>query len=133
MIQQFKSRQFLAFLITGGFAAVVNFTSRILYNLWVDFSVAVILAYITGMITAFILAKVFVFKQSQQSIHKAVAFFILVNIFAVLQTWLISMFLAYYLLPKLGVILFKAEIAHAIGVVAPVFTSYLGHKYWSFR
>ena len=133
MIQQFMSRQFLMFLLTGGAAAAINFGSRIVYSLWFDFSSAVILAYITGMITAFVLAKLFVFKQSQQSVHRSALFFVLVNIVAVLQTWAISMGLAYYLLPSLGVTRFVHEIAHAAGVAVPVFTSYLGHKRWSFR
>lgn len=133
MIKLFMTRQFLVFLLTGGTAAVINFCSRIVYNLWMDFSSAVILAYITGMITAFILAKLFVFKESQQSVHHSAVFFVLVNLVAILQTWAISMGLAYYLLPSLGVTLFVQEIAHAVGVAVPVFTSYLGHKHWSFR
>jgi len=28
---------------------------------------------------------------------------------------------------------FIPEIAHAVGVAVPVFTSYLGHKHWSFK
>ena len=133
MMHQFLSQQFLLFLLTGGTAAAVNFGSRILYNVWLDFSSAVILAYITGMITAFILAKLFVFKDSRQSVRRSAAYFVLVNVIAVLQTWTISMGLAYYLLPSLGVTLFAREIAHAIGVAVPVFTSYIGHKRWSFR
>ena len=133
MIRHFMSRQFLVFLLTGGLAAAVNFGSRILYNQWCDFSTAVILAYLTGMVTAFVLARLFVFKQSSQSIHRSVLYFTLVNLVAVIQTWLISMGLALYLLPMLGVTHFSREIAHAIGVAAPVFTSYLGHKRWSFR
>lgn len=133
MIQQFMSKQFLTFLLTGGTAAAVNFGSRVIYNLWMSFSTAVILAYITGMITAFILSKLFVFSDSQQSVHKSAMFFVLVNLVAVLQTFLISMGLAYYVLPKLGVTTLVPEIAHAVGVVVPVFTSYLGHKRWSFR
>lgn len=132
-MQQFLSRQFFVFLLTGGTAAAVNFGSRILYNFWVDFSTAIILAYITGMITAFVLAKLFVFKESRQAIHHSAFFFILVNLVAVLQTWLISMGLALYLLPSLGITRFVNEIAHAIGVAVPVFTSYIGHKRWSFR
>ena len=85
------------------------------------------------MITAFVLAKVFVFKDSQQSIRLSAIFFILINLVAVLQTWMISMGLAYYLLPSMGVNLFVKEIAHAVGVIVPVFTSYIGHKRWSFR
>lgn len=133
MIQTFLSRQFLTFLLTGGTAAIVNFGSRILYSLVLDFSSAVILAYITGMVTAFILAKIFVFKDSQQSLHTSAVFFILVNLLAILQTWGISMGIAYSLLPRMGVTSFVPEIAHAIGVVVPVFSSYIGHKRWSFR
>jgi len=133
MIGSFMSRQFVVFLVTGGTAAAVNFGSRIVYNQWLPFSSAVILAYLTGMVTAFVLAKMFVFKESTQSTQRAVLFFTLVNVVAVLQTWLISMGLAFYLLPALGVTQFVKEIAHAVGVVVPVFTSYLGHKRWSFK
>lgn len=133
MIRQFYSRQFLGFLLTGGFAAAVNFGSRIVYNQWMGFSAAVILAYLTGMVTAFVLARLFVFTDSQQSLHRSGVFFALVNVVAVAQTWVISVCLAYYLLPWLGVMAYTKEIAHAIGVAVPVFTSYLGHKRWSFR
>lgn len=36
-------------------------------------------------------------------------------------------------LPSTGVTRFSPEIAHAAGISFPVFTSYLGHKHWSFR
>jgi putative flippase GtrA len=133
VIRQFMSRQFLVFLLTGGLAAAVNFGSRIVYNQWVEFSIAVILAYITGMITAFLLARAFVFTDGSQSVQRSATFFVLVNAIAVLQTWAISMLLAYYVLHWVGIIRFVPEIAHAVGVVVPVFTSYLGHKRWSFR
>ena len=132
MIGHFLSRQFLGFVLTGGIAAAVNFGSRILYNRWMDFSPAVVLAYLTGMVTAFILARMFVFTKSRQSLQRSASFFVLVNLIAVAQTWLISMGLAFYLLPKLGVGQYVLEIAHAVGVAVPVFTSYLGHKRWSF-
>ena len=133
MIRHFMSRQFMAFLITGGLAAAVNFGSRIVYNQWVGFSSAVVLAYLTGMVTAFVLARLFVFTDSEQSVQRSALWFMLVNLIAVLQTWAISMLLAYYVLPMMGVTRFVAEIAHAVGVVVPVFTSYLGHKHWSFK
>ena len=133
MIRHFMSRQFMAFLITGGLAAAVNFGSRIVYNQWVGFSAAVVLAYLTGMVTAFVLARLFVFTDSEQSMQRSALWFMLVNLIAVLQTWAISMLLAYYVLPMMGVTRFVAEIAHAVGVVVPVFTSYLGHKHWSFK
>lgn len=129
----FASRQFLVFLLTGGFAAAVNFGSRILYNRAMPFSSAVICAYITGMITAFVLAKLFVFKESTQATHHAAGWFILVNLVAVAQTWAISMLLLNWVLPWMGVTAYAREIAHGVGVVVPVFTSYLGHKHFSFR
>jgi putative flippase GtrA len=133
VIRQFLSKQFFIFLITGVTAAAVNFGSRIFYNQWLDFSTAVIVAYLTGMVTAFFLAKIFVFKASQQSMQRSAFFFILVNLVAVAQTWGISMVLAYYLLPALSINLFVPEIAHAAGVAVPVFTSYIGHKRFSFK
>lgn len=133
MKETMVSRQFLAFLLTGGTAAAVNFCSRLLYSLWFSFSTAVILAYITGMITAFVLAKLFVFTESSQSTHRSAFFFILVNLVAVAQTWVISLGLAHYVFPAIGITLFADEIAHAIGIIVPVFTSYLGHKRWSFK
>lgn len=133
MIHHFMSRQFLIFVITGGLAAAVNFSSRIFYNQWTDFSSAVVLAYLTGMMTAFMLARLFVFTDSEQSIRRSAFWFVMVNLIAVLQTWAISMLLAFYLLPMMGVARFVPEIAHAVGVVVPVFTSYLGHKHWSFK
>lgn len=133
MISQFKSKQFLAFLFTGGIAATVNFFSRILYSQWVDFSTAIIFAYITGMITAFILAKLFVFTESKQALHHSIMYFVLINLVAVAQTWLISMGLFYYVMPMVGITQYSQDLAHAAGVVFPVFTSYLGHKHLSFR
>lgn len=133
MIGAFRSRQFLVFLLTGGIAAAVNFGSRILYNQWMGFSAAIVLAYITGMVTAFVLARLFVFRNSQRALHQSALYFVLVNGVAVLQTWAISLLLADWLLPALGVHQYVHELAHAAGVVVPVFTSYLGHKHLSFK
>jgi len=133
MIDAFASKQFVGFLLTGGTAAAVNFGSRILLNRWMDYSAAIIVAYLIGMATAFVLARLFVFKQSTQALHRSAGFFVLINVFAIFQTWLVSIILARHLLPALGVNRFAPEIAHAIGVMVPVFSSYLGHKRWSFR
>ena len=131
--RQYLSRQFLVFLITGGLAALVNFFSRMVYNQWMSFSSAVIVAYLTGMVTAYILARRFVFRGTRQTLGRSVFFFILVNMLAILQTWAVSMGMLLHILPALGQPPWSAEIAHATGIVVPVFTSYLGHKYGSFR
>jgi putative flippase GtrA len=133
VIRAFGSRQFATFVLTGGIAALVNFGSRIVYQQWMSFSVAIVLAYLTGMVTAFVLAKAFVFTHETHSVRRSALIFTAVNVAAIAQTWLVSMGLAYYVLPWLGVTRFVPEIAHAVGIIVPVFTSYLGHKYWTFR
>jgi putative flippase GtrA len=132
-MRNFASREFLLFLGTGGVAAAVNFGSRFLYNRFMGFSSAVIFAYITGMITAFILAKLFVFRKTQHSTARSAFYFTLVNAIALFQTWIVSLFLADKLLPALGVHRFVDAIAHLVGITVPVFTSYIGHKRFSFK
>ncbi|MFP4147308.1 MAG: GtrA family protein [Halorhodospira sp.] len=131
-MRDFFSQQFVLFLLTGGIAAVVNFGSRILYNLFMGYSAAIVAAYITGMITAYVLARLFVFRSPQVRTVRSAAWFTLVNIAAVAQTWAVSVALAYYLLPAAGMEAFREEIAHAFGIAVPVFSSFLGHKYLSF-
>ncbi|NML30843.1 GtrA family protein [Paraburkholderia antibiotica] len=127
------SPQFLKFLLAGGVAAAVNFGSRIVFNHWMPFSAAIVVAYIAGMITAFVLTKLFVFTDSERPTWQSAVFFTLVNIVAVLQTWAVSVVLAYYVLPWLNVSWHPKEIAHFVGVVVPVFTSYIGHKKLTFK
>lgn len=133
MIPLFRDSQLLVFLVAGGVAAIANFGSRIIYSSWISFSASIILAYVTGMIVAFLLARMFVFRHGRQLIHQSIFFFILVNLAAAAQTWLISMVLVYYVLPLTSIQYYTDEIAHAVGVVVPVFTSFLGHKHLSFK
>lgn len=133
MIQTLKSKQFLSFILVGGFAAVVNFTSRFVYSEFVSFGTAVILAYITGMVTAFTLNKLFVFEKSAHSTQKELFYFTLVNLAAAIQTYFISIGLAQYAFPNFAFTFYPEAVAHAFGVVFPVFTSFFGHKYFSFR
>ena len=57
----------------------------------------------------------------------------IVNLVALLQTWGVTMALAFYLLPALGVESFVEEIAHGIGIAVPVFTSFIAHSHWTFK
>jgi putative flippase GtrA len=129
----FDPKEFGRFLFTGGLAALVNFLSRIIFNLWFDFSVSVYLAYITGMVTAFFLKKQFVFAKGSQPILHSIGFFILVNLVAFLQTLAVTMAFLHYVLPYFGIVKMTHEISHAVGILAPVITSYIGHKKFSFR
>lgn len=129
----FVSKKFLMFLLTGGFAAAVNWGSRIVYSLWLPYSAAIVVAFFTGLITGFILVKLFVFKETRHSTARSAFYFTLVNLIAIVQTWAVSMALAFYVLPRLGITWHVKEIAHLVGVCVPVFTSYVGHKHITFR
>ncbi len=129
----FDSKEFVRFLYAGGIAAIVNFLSRIIFNLWFDFSVSLYLAFILGIVTAFFLKQQFVFAKSRQPLSHSIGFFILVNIIGFLQTLAVSMALLHYVLPYLGIAKMTHEISHAIGIMVPIITSYIGHKKYSFR
>jgi putative flippase GtrA len=131
--QQHISRQFLAFLVAGGIAAAVNYGSRFLYSMYFEFSIAVLMAFLTGMFTAFILNKLFVFTASKNDTGREIIYFILVNMLGLAQTWLISIYLAEYLLtPAYGKVWGEA-ISHLAGVAFPVITSFIGHKFLTFK
>jgi len=128
-----SGRQFLLFVLTGGVAALVNVLSRIGFSLVLRFELAVLAAYAIGMVTAYILARRYVFTDSGQSVKRSFAAFALVNLVAVLQTWLVSIGLRHLLLPIIGAVALVDLVAHSFGVIVPVSTSYLGHKHVSFR
>jgi len=125
--------EFMRFILTGGFAAGVNFLSRIGFSEFVTYRFAVFYAYIIGMITAFILAKLLVFDKSSQSTSHEFARFTLVNIAAVIQVWLISVGLVEYGFPAINFVFYPESVAHLIGISVPVVTSYYGHKYFTFK
>lgn len=131
----FLSREFVIFILTGGLAASANFLSRIALSsyLGMDFYLAVIIAYIIGMVIAYILFKIVVFKKNDNeiSLKKSIMFFCIVNLIGILLTFCLSNFLYYVLLKNLH--FFRAEISHGIGIMLPAVSSYIGHKYFSFK
>jgi putative flippase GtrA len=128
-----EHRRFARFLIVGGFAALVNVVCRAGLNEVMEFRLAVFLAYLIGMGTAFSLSKLWVFEPSGRTAKRELAGFALVNAFAVLQVWLVSVALVEWLFPSIGYRWQPELIAHCIGVASPIVTSYLGHKHVSFR
>lgn len=126
-------RQFLLFLVAGGTAAVVNFLSRIALSEFLPYVPAIVVAYVIGMATAFLLNRALVFKDASNSMRSQVGWFIAINLLAVAQTVLISLLLARWLFPLAGFDWHPETVAHAIGVMVPVFTSFVGHRLLTFR
>jgi putative flippase GtrA len=126
------SKQFLRFLLTGGMAALVNLGSRYLLNIVMPFEAAVPIAYLFGMVTAYILARLYVFEKSGRSRFDEFKRFAIVNVFALFVVWAISVGLARGLFPWIGFTWHSEDIAHIIGVLSPVALSYFGHRSYTF-
>jgi putative flippase GtrA len=123
----------MRFLAAGGFAAAANIGSRIVFSQWVALPIAVVLAYLVGMGVAFALMRKYVFSTGRGGIRRQATIFVLVNIAAVIQTLVVPLLLARFLLPWAGVRSHVDLIAHVVGVGVPLLTSFFGHKLWSFR
>lgn len=127
------TRQLLLFLVSGGIAAALNWGSRFLFSLWMGFEWAVACAYGVGMLTAFVLMRTFAFEGRGKPALPQAGRFAVVNAAALAQTWIVSVVLARWALPAVGVTTHAEAIGHLIGVLFPVFTSYIAHRKYTFR
>ena len=127
------SAQFLRFVLAGGVAAAANYGSRFLFSAWLPYPAAITCAYLVGMAVAFALMRQYVFSGAGQPMLPQVAKFAIVNLLALLQTLVVSLVLARWVLPAVGVREHVEAIAHLVGVAVPVFTSFLGHRQATFR
>jgi putative flippase GtrA len=127
------SNQFLRFLLAGGIAAAANYGSRFVFGHWLGYGMSIVLAYLVGMVVAFVLMRRHVFDAHRGALGPQLAKFVAVNAFAVLQTLLISLLLARWLLPRVGVTEHAEAIAHLFGVLVPSITSYFGHRLLTFK
>lgn len=124
--------RFAAFLVIGGLAAGVNWLSRFAYERAMPFSVAVIAAYATGMVVAFVLFQRFVFPGSPQPRRQQALRFCLVNLAGMAQTWAVAMLLVEWLFPRTGMTFHPEAIGHGLAIAAPVASSWYAHRHFTF-
>jgi putative flippase GtrA len=132
MIRHFLTRQFAVFVFVGGTAAFVNWTCRLALGIWFSFSASVVLAYLVGMATAFLLNRIFVFGESDRPISKQARDFVAINLFFMPIVWLSSIILE-KLLRSVGVEPYSQALAHGISVALPAVLSFLLYKFVAFR
>ena len=127
-------KRVVLFVLCGGAAAGINVLSRWILSNWLPYAAAIVVAFILGLVSGFLLFKFLVFDSANSKrIGKESFWYILVNAFALVQTLIISIFLADYFFPWVGMSLYPHDVAHVIGVGLPVITSYFGHKYITFK
>ena len=125
--------RFFRFLLAGGVAALMNMGSRYLLSFWLPYSAAIVLAFFVGLSCGFLLSRQFVFDPTSRSRGSQLGWFVAINLAALLQVWAVSLLLAEWVLPALGVDTYRYDLAHVIGVLTPVATSYFAHKHLTFR
>lgn len=133
MLRSLSARnEFVGFLIAGGLAALANLGSRWMFSSVLSYPMAIVAAYAVGMITAFVLMRSQVFGSGGGGLAREAGAFAVINVLAMAQTLLVSLGVAYYVLPWLGWNWQRETVAHAVGVAVPIVSSYYGHKHWTF-
>lgn len=132
MIKHFFTKQFLGFIAVGGLAAICNWVSRIILSQSLPLSWAVVVAYLIGMTTAFLLNSFFVFQESKKVKHKQARDFILINL-GFLPLVIFATVKINDILNHFGVILYAKEFAHAIAIALPMFFTFLFYKFVAFK
>lgn len=132
----------LKFLALGGCAAAVNWLSRPVYDQVLPFLPAVVCAYVTGMVVAFILFRLFVFPGAGTPIQVQINRFVLVNLVGITLTFFLSWLIVEKIIPYLGVEfrvglgplqMDQIMFGHGLAIAAPTVTSWFGHRYFTFR
>jgi putative flippase GtrA len=132
MMAALLARPFVRFLLVGGLAALVNIVARIAFNTVVPYEIAIVIAYLFGLSTGFILNRAFVFEGTGSVLGQYWRF-TFINLVSLIQVWLISVGLARWGFPAIGFTWNAETVAHAIGVASPVITSYWAHRHFTFR
>jgi putative flippase GtrA len=125
--------RFALFIIVGGFAALVNIGSRVLFSKAVPFEAAILLAFAVALTVAFALNRRFVFEGEPGQAGYQYSRFFLVNIFGLLQIFIVSQLMVRIILPWIGWTWHVETVAHVVGVASPIIVSYYAHKHFSFH
>ncbi len=128
-----ETTRFARFITTSGTSAAIIMATRWLLSLLLAYETAVALAYVVGVVTAFLLARLFVFERVTGDTHAQFARFALVNVIGFTQVWLISVGLVRWVFPAVGPVWNAETLAHLIGLGSLAATSYSLHKRFSFR
>lgn len=133
ILGDFFTAQFVKFILAGGFAALVNFSVGISLEGMLPYHGDIVVGHLSGMVVAFFLFESQVFGRSIESRSIEVSTFIVVNIASIVQTWFVYVGLHGYVFPSMDMNFYPQIQARVIAIVIPVFTSFIAHKYLTFK
>lgn len=127
-------KMFLYFLASGA-AAIVNFGSRFLYDVFLDFWASVIAAYFTGMLVNYVLSRKYVFASySGATTAKTLTKFAIIAFLGLAVTTAVSVAALELLQGRFGMGQSLAKpLAHCLGIGTAFVASFLGHNFLTFR
>ena len=129
----FFNQEFFKFVLAGGIAAAANLFSRMVFGLFLNYPTSIVLAFFVGLSTGYLLFRLFVFARGENSIYQQLGYFIVINAFAMIFILIISLFFYYSVFSSMKNIFLGETMAHFIGIAATTLTSYVGHKYLTFK
>lgn len=123
---------FAKFLLAGGLAAAANFASRLALQPLTGFDAAVVLAYLIGFATAFVLNRAFVFPKSGKSLRQEMGWFFVFNLIAfpvvVVSAVLLRDHVFVHVLPRP----LAETVAHGCAILVPVVFNFAAHRLVTF-
>jgi putative flippase GtrA len=128
-----RHAKFLRFLVAAGASVPVNIGARIVFSRWLPYEVAVLLSHLVGMVTAYVLTRLFVFGASGGSVRGELGRFAVVNVVSAALTWCVSVALVYRVFPAIGFTYRPEIVAHVLGLGVASVSSFVGHNRFSFR
>jgi putative flippase GtrA len=123
---------FAKFLLAGGLAAAANFGSRLALQPVVGFNAAVVLAYLVGFLTAFVLNRAFVFPKSGKSLRREIGWFFLFNLIAFPVVVAAAILLRDYVFSRFLTRGLAETVAHGCAILVPVVFNFAAHRLVTF-
>jgi len=119
--------QIFRFIVSGLISTFINFfVYHLLYKIFENIIFASLFGYSTGLLSSFILAKIWVFRNnSQKKIFKSFFIFCLIYFLGGLEMSLIIIFL--------NQLLFNHKFSWLCGTFIGALNNYLGSKYFLFK
>jgi putative flippase GtrA len=124
--------QFVKFLVAAGLSVPVNLGSRVLLSRVMPYEAALVVSHLCGMLTAFLLTRSFVFARSGRQMSSELKRFALVNVVSLVVTWVVAVGLLRLVFPRVGFDIYPELVAHIAGLGLASFTSFYGHRAYSF-